>query len=1201
MTFRLYNSPEGGDALWAEVFANVPVSDGIFLVELGSLQDMEEVVRNEGPLFLGIALDDHEEMAPRMLVGTALRSQWSHHAKDVADEDIHPRSISIGSRLIIDAAGNWLGERIQAEGTQGPVGPPGPPGTPFDIEKDSDDDGWPDWLELLSGTDPHDREDQVRDDDGDGIPDVLRGPYGPPGPAGADGTPGPPGPRGETGAQGAVGPPGPAGVPGPAGTAGTPGEPGPSGPAGPAGVPGRAGERGETGEMGPVGPEGPQGAPGPRGAVGAEGPAGPTGPRGLRGDEGPQGPVGPIGPQGAVGPAGPMGPQGIRGETGATGPVGERGLQGIRGPQGEAGPIGPQGQRGPSGETGEMGPAGPQGLRGVQGESGERGPMGLEGPRGPIGETGPMGPIGPRGVEGAKGEKGDTGLMGPAGSKGDRGDSGPIGPRGLEGPAGETGLTGPPGATGATGPRGDPGPQGPTGPKGDVGPAGAQGPRGEKGDRGDPGPQGPLGPRGDEGPAGPSGPSGTAGPAGPQGEAGVAGPQGVPGEAGPIGPSGAQGPQGPEGPRGLQGEAGATGPGGPQGAQGPQGPEGPRGLQGNTGATGPIGPEGAQGPAGPQGAAGPQGLQGEAGAPGAAGPAGATGPEGSQGLPGPQGLQGPAGPQGLQGEAGATGPAGPEGSQGPQGSQGPTGPQGLQGEAGATGPVGATGAQGQRGNPGADALMTSVIEASGTNCANGGHKWTYGTDVDGNGTLDASEVDGTRYLCNGGTGPQGEEGPQGPPGNDAPLASWDNLTNRPADLVDGDNDVLGSLSCTLGQVPVFDPVQGNWGCGQDLDTTLTAAEVVAAIESAAEITVSLSTSSTWNDEPLLGQTTADTRYYAASGGTLGGAMTTPGLVVTENTSMQKDLAVAGSIRVGETSSSCTSANAGSLRWTGMALELCDGLAWTAIQRQGKNGTSASQAALSCKKILDDGFSQGTGVYWIDPNEGSFNDAYEVFCDMEADGGGWTLLARIHGGDNTTGAAYAESFWTTGQGTGTLPTSDGQLNTPTVFSSKAIANLAISQFAIRDETSFADRGNRRTLWTSLKAGYAGQPLKNWFGTGNLQSNKTCSTTNRVDNGSGQGRWGVMQENTTGTQDDTGAWGLYVNHGNNGRNARLSSYNCLSSNQTEWAGFGADGCNLGGVTQGGFSQRRDMAFDSTIIARHVCADSLVVATVWTLWAR
>ena len=61
---------------------------------------------------------------------------------------------------------------------------------------------------------------------------------------------------------------------------------------------------------------------------------------------------------------------------------------------------------------------------------------------------------------------------------------------------------------------------------------------------------------------------------------------------------------------------------------------------------------------------------------------------------------------------------------------------------------------------------------------------------------------------------------------------------------------------------------------------------------------------------------------------------------------------------------------------------------TDILAYDDNGASEDCAALSCEDILDRGYSDGNGTYWIDP-DGS--GAFEVDCEMTIDGGGWTPL------------------------------------------------------------------------------------------------------------------------------------------------------------------------------------------------------------------
>jgi hypothetical protein len=50
---------------------------------------------------------------------------------------------------------------------------------------------------------------------------------------------------------------------------------------------------------------------------------------------------------------------------------------------------------------------------------------------------------------------------------------------------------------------------------------------------------------------------------------------------------------------------------------------------------------------------------------------------------------------------------------------------------------------------GYNSLVSEVVEPIGTNCSNGGFKITSGIDLNRNGSLDANEIQQTKYLCNG--------------------------------------------------------------------------------------------------------------------------------------------------------------------------------------------------------------------------------------------------------------------------------------------------------------------------------------------------------------------------------------------------------------------------------------------------------------------
>jgi len=81
LTFRLYDAALGGAMLWEESQTNVPLSDGVFSVMLGSRTDLDGVAF-DGPRYLSVSVDGGDALAPRVALGTA---PMSLYARSVAD------------------------------------------------------------------------------------------------------------------------------------------------------------------------------------------------------------------------------------------------------------------------------------------------------------------------------------------------------------------------------------------------------------------------------------------------------------------------------------------------------------------------------------------------------------------------------------------------------------------------------------------------------------------------------------------------------------------------------------------------------------------------------------------------------------------------------------------------------------------------------------------------------------------------------------------------------------------------------------------------------------------------------------------------------------------------------------------------------------------------------------------------------------
>ncbi len=124
---RLYPTAAGGAPIFEEVHPAVVVFQGYYAIAIGSEQALPPGLFGQPELYLGLSIDGGAELTPR----TALSKVPAAFHADVAVDavgDIHPTSVSIGERQVIDGNGRWVGDPTGLRGPQGPRGPAGAEG-----------------------------------------------------------------------------------------------------------------------------------------------------------------------------------------------------------------------------------------------------------------------------------------------------------------------------------------------------------------------------------------------------------------------------------------------------------------------------------------------------------------------------------------------------------------------------------------------------------------------------------------------------------------------------------------------------------------------------------------------------------------------------------------------------------------------------------------------------------------------------------------------------------------------------------------------------------------------------------------------------------------------------------------------------------------------------------------------------------------